>query len=89
MTERPRILHEFPCSFSLKAIGVGADDFEGIVIAIVRRHVPTLGEGAVTSRLSTGGKYLAVTATFIAESQEQLDAVYRELHAHERTVFLL
>lgn len=89
MTEPTRILHDFPCTFSLKAIGTGADDFEGIVIAIVRRHVRTLGEGAVTSRLSTGGKYLAVTATFIADSQEQLDALYQELHAHERTVMLL
>lgn len=82
-------LMEFPCVFPLKAIGTGADDFEGLVISIVRKHVPTLGEGAVSSRLSSNGKYLAVTATFTAESRAQLDALYQELSDHERVVMLL
>jgi len=89
MTDTEKSILEFPCVFPLKAIGTGPDDFEGIVISIVRRHVPTLGEGAVTSRLSRGGKYLAVTATFTAEGRAQLDALYQDLNDHERVVMVL
>jgi putative lipoic acid-binding regulatory protein len=80
---------EFPCQFPLKAIGQGPDDFEALVLEIVGRHVSELAEGASSTRLSGGGKYLAVTVTFVAESQAQLDALYGELRAHERVLFLL
>ena len=81
-------LLEFPCSFPLKAVGKGIDDFEDLVVSIVQRHVPTLGEGCVTSRPSRQGKYLAVTVTFIAESKVQLEAIYRELGDHERVLMV-
>lgn len=82
-------LFEFPCSFPLKVIGRGVDGFEDLVLPIVRRHVPDLDEDAVTSRPSRAGRYLALTITFIAESKEQLDALYCDLGAHERVVMVL
>jgi uncharacterized protein len=88
MTDQHSLL-EFPCSFPLKAIGTGADDFETVVMLIVRKHVPDLGEGAISTRPSGGGKYLAVTVTFVAESRAQLDALYQELSDHERVVMVL
>jgi putative lipoic acid-binding regulatory protein len=80
---------EFPCSFPLKAIGTGVEDFEALVVAIIRKHVPGLAGNAVSSRVSSGGTYLAVTATFIAESKEQLDALYFELSSHARVKWVL
>jgi putative lipoic acid-binding regulatory protein len=88
MTQDKPLL-EFPCSFPLKAIGSGPDDFEALVLAVVRKHVGELEDGASSTRLSGGGKYLAVTVTFLAESQAQVDALYRELTAHERVMMLL
>jgi putative lipoic acid-binding regulatory protein len=82
-------LLEFPCDFPLKAIGTGPEDFEAFVVAIVRRHVPHLAADAASTRLSAGGKYLAVTVRFVATSQAQLDALYQELSAHQRVVMLL
>ena len=82
-------LLEFPCEFPLKAIGRGPEDFEAFVVEIVRKHAPDLEADATTRRLSSGGKYLAVTVTFTAESQAQLDALYGELSRHERVVMLL
>ncbi|HEY7543689.1 MAG TPA: DUF493 domain-containing protein [Blastocatellia bacterium] len=87
--EDEQTFFEFPTSFPLKAIGVGVEDFEALVVEIVRRHVAPFDEDAISRRLSAGGKYLAVTVTFIAESKAQLDALYRELSAHERVVMLL
>lgn len=81
-------LLEFPCSFPLKAVGKGIDDFEDVVLSILQRHVSALGEGCVKSRPSKQGKYLAVTVTFIAESRVQLEAIYRELTDHERVLMV-
>lgn len=72
---------QFPCEFPIKAFGSGHGDFEVLVVGIVRRHTPDLAEGAVSSRLSKGGKYLAVTVTIRAQNQAQLDAIYRDLSA--------
>jgi putative lipoic acid-binding regulatory protein len=85
---RPSLL-DFPCYFPLKAIGSGAEDFEALVLEITRKHVPGLDPGAATSRPSAGGNYLAVTVTFVAESQAQLDALYVELGQQPRVKMLL
>jgi putative lipoic acid-binding regulatory protein len=82
-------LLEFPCDFPLKAIGTGVEDFEGLVLEIVRKHVPGLEPVSATTRPSAGGKYLAVTVTFVAESQAQLDALYSELGQQPRVLMLL
>lgn len=79
----------FPCHFPIKAMGLSAPDFEALVYGLVREHVPYLGEGAVQSRLSSGGKWLAVTVTFEARSRQQLDAIYQALSTHERITMVL
>lgn len=80
---------EFPCNFPIKAMGLAAADFDALVVSIISRHVAALGEGAVTSRPSSNGKYISVTVTISAESQQQLDAIYRELTAHPRVLMAL
>ena len=82
-------LIEFPADFPLKAIGTGIDDFEAFVLEIVRRHVPDLADEASSTRLSGGGKYLAVTVRFTATSREQLDNIYQELSTYKRVLTLL
>lgn len=79
--DSPKSPLQFPCEFPIKAFGSGHGDFEVLVVGIVRRHAPDLAEGAVASRPSKSGKYLAVTVTLQAQSQEQLDAIYRDLTA--------
>ncbi len=79
----------FPCKFPLKVFGKNTDDFEALIVTIVRRHVPYLEDTAVTSRPSRGGAYRAVTATFTAHSRAQLDALYLELSHHEQVLMLL
>ena len=31
-------LMEFPCSFSIKAMGIAVDDFDSLIVEIVRKH---------------------------------------------------
>ncbi len=87
--QNDEILFEFPCKFSVKAMGLSADDFDALVVGIVRQHVPGLGEGAARSRPSKGGKYTSVTVTFEATSKAQLDAIYQALTDHERVLMSL
>lgn len=86
-TEHP--LLEFPCSFPIKAMGLASSGFDERVVAIVRRHVGDLREGAVQRRVSRGGRYVSVTVTVEAESREQLDAIYRALTADEEVLVAL
>lgn len=82
-------LLEFPSEFSLKVIGKAAEDFEIIIVEIVRRHCHALKKNAVTMRTSKGGKYMSLTVTITALSRAQLDALYTELSSHERVMMVL
>jgi putative lipoic acid-binding regulatory protein len=89
MSDNQETLLEFPCQFSVKAMGLAAPDFDSVVVQIVRRHAPDIGEGSVRIRPSSGGKYLSVTVTFEATSKNQLDAIYQDLTDHERILMSL
>ena len=51
-----------------------------LVVEIVRRHTPNLGEGSVSARPSKGGNYTAITVVIEAHSRQQLDAIYLDLN---------
>lgn len=87
--EETDALAGFPAEIPVKVMGEASDDFEELVVSIVRRHVPDLGEGAVRSRKSRRGRYLSVTVTVMARSRQQMDALYRELSSHERVKVVL
>jgi putative lipoic acid-binding regulatory protein len=82
-------LLEFPCQFAIKAMGKSRDDFDAIVVEIVRRHVEDLREGAVTCRPSRAGTYTSVTVMIEATSREQLDAIYQGLTDHPDVLMAL
>jgi len=79
----------FPCDFHIKVMGKAEPGFDAIVAELVRRHAPDLSEGAITSRASSGGKWISVTVVLKAESKAQLDAIYLDLTAHEKIVMAL
>ena len=88
MTDDPSLL-EFPCDFPIKAMGRSDNDFDALVVEIIRKHCPDLLEGAVKSRLSREGNYVSVTVTIQARSRNQLDDIYMDLSAHERVLMAL
>lgn len=82
-------LLEFPCVFPLKVIGRNVVEFESEVFSIVEKYVPEATRDNVTRRPSAGNKYLALTVTFVADSQGQLDELYLELNRHELVLVTL
>lgn len=80
---------QFPCVFPIKAVGKAGEGFVEIVVEIVARHAPGFDSAAVTLRESSGGQWLSVTVAIEANSRDQLDAIYRDLTAHERVVWAI
>jgi hypothetical protein len=82
-------LLDFPTAFPIKVMGRREGGFTKAVIEIVLRHAPDFMPGTVETRPSKEGKYISLTATVNATSQQQLDALYRELCDHPSVVMVL
>jgi len=87
--QKDETLIEFPCDFTIKAMGPSGVELDSIVVGIARKHVDDIKEGAVTTRESSGGKFISVTITIYATSKKQLDAIYQELSDHEHVKYVL
>ena len=87
--QNDKFLMEFPCEFPIKAMGKAGNDFDLLIVSIIRKHIPDVLEGAVKTRLSTESKFISVTVTVQAHNREQLDNIYMELTAHERVLMAL
>ncbi|MCS4504099.1 DUF493 domain-containing protein [Arhodomonas aquaeolei] len=80
----------FPCDFPIKAMGRAGADIEATVRRLVAAHVcGELAEADVRVAESRNGRFLSVTVTVRAHSREQLDAIYRDLHAHDDVLMTL
>lgn len=89
MSEENDALFNFPCEFPIKAMGLAQENFDELVVTIIRRHCQDLTENAVITRASKGGKYISVTVTITAHSRAQLDVLYTELSQHEQVLMVL
>ncbi len=79
----------FPCEFNIKIFGLASKEFQPMVIALIRKHLPNLSESALQQRASTDGKYLALTVALHVNSREQLDNIYRELTSDPHVLMAL
>lgn len=82
-------LLEFPCDFPLKVMGEAQNDFAAAMLAVVLRHAPDFDAASMETRASKGGRYLSLTCTIRATSQQQLDDLYREITGHPLVVMAL
>lgn len=94
MTKQPNgedssSLIQFPCDFSIKVMGKSSDDFVKLVENIVREHFPHFSNQQLTKRFSQFTNYMSITVTVHAESQEQLDNLYRQLSSTPEILMVL
>ena len=80
---------EFPCEFPIKMMGRDTPEFRAIARALVEKHAGDVDDGAVRAALSRNGNFVSITVTITATSREQLDAIYREVTAHEDVLMAL
>ena len=89
MEPKREALLTFPCVFPLKVMGRREDGFAQAVSEIVQRHAPDFRPHTLEMRTSRNGRYLSLTVTLNARSQEQLDALYTELSKHPMVMMVL
>jgi uncharacterized protein len=80
---------EFPCDFDIKVMGKNSPDLTKLVIDIVHRHFPGFNDSQLQKRFSQFTNYISLTVTVHAESQQQLDELYRELTANPEILIVL
>lgn len=82
-------LLEFPCEFTVKAMGRNQPEFEQLVESIVRRHLEE--SATVSSRLnpSRNENYVSVSVSFTAQSKAQLDSIYMDLTSEPKVLVAL
>ena len=83
MSTPPVDLWNFPCQFPIKIMGINTPELINEVCAIVTAHAPSfVAASDITIKPSSNAKYLAITATIVAESKAQLDTIYQALNRH-------
>ena len=80
---------QFPTEFPIKVMGRHGSDLRKLARLIVEKHAGPLNEDQIRDRPSGAGNFLSVTYVIQATSQEQLDAIYRELTACEAVLMAL
>ncbi len=77
-------LLKFPCQFPIKIMGANHPNLLTEINSIIAKYCPNFNpEKDISIKHSTKGNYLAITANVTANSQEQLDNIYRSLNQHE------
>jgi putative lipoic acid-binding regulatory protein len=82
-------LLQFPCEFPVKMMGRETVEFHATVRELVEKHTGPLADGAIESSLSRNNRFVSITITVLAQSQEQLDNIYREVTSHEDVLMAL
>lgn len=82
-------LLEFPCDFPIKMMGRDTGEFHIAVRALVEKHTGPLADDRIQSAQSRKGNFVSITVTVTAQSQEQLDAIYRDATAHDDVLMAL
>lgn len=82
-------LLKFPCDFPIKAMGRDTPEFLGTVRALIEEHTGPLSDDVIQRTLSRNGRFVSVTVIVNAQSQQQLDDIYRAITAHEDVLMAL
>lgn len=82
-------LLEFPCDFPIKMMGRDTPEFRELARELIQKYTGPLDNNAIQSTLSRNGRFVSITATINAQSQQQLDDIYRAISAHEDVLMAL
>lgn len=82
-------LLEFPCEFPIKLMGRDTPSFRNTMRALVEKHAGRLSNDAIQCSLSRNGRFVSVTITVEAQSQQQLNAIYRDATDHADVLMAL
>lgn len=79
----------FPCTIDVKIFVYNQVEEETLVKEFVAAQLKAHHLIDWSSRESSGGRYLAITAKVDAQNREHIDALYQALTDHERVIMLI
>ena len=79
----------FPCDFPIKMMGRETPEFHTTARSLIEKHTGPLDDDAIKTSLSRNGRFVSVTVTISAQSQQQLDDIYRDVSSHEDVLMAL
>ncbi len=82
-------LLEFPCEFPIKMMGRDTPEFHAMARKLVEKHAGPLDDSTIRSAVSRNGRFVSITVTINAFSQQQLDDIYREVTANDDVLMAL
>lgn len=82
-------LIEYPSRFPLKVFGNRSQQFEDIVLGLIKKRCPQAEHFEISRRTSKAGTYVALTITFTIYSQKQLEEIYQDLYDCEYVMMSL
>jgi uncharacterized protein len=82
-------LLEFPCEFPIKMMGRDTPEFHTMARKLVEKHAGPLDDSTIRSAVSRNGRFVSITVTINALSQQQLDDIYREVTANDDVLMAL
>jgi uncharacterized protein len=82
-------LLEFPCDFPIKMMGRDTPEFHVTARALVEKHTGPLDDSVIQSAVSRKGRFVSITVTVSAQSQQQLDDIYQEVTDNEDVLMAL
>ena len=80
---------QFPCEFPIKMMGRDTPEFRTAARSLVEKHVGKVGDDRVQASVSRNGRFVSVTVTITATSQQQLDDIYQDVTAHDDVLMAL
>jgi len=80
---------EFPCEFPIKVMGRNTPEFEAMARGLVEAHSGPVDDTAVRTAPSSNNRFISITVTITATSQQQLDAIYQDVTDHEDVLMAL
>ena len=80
---------QFPCAFPIKIMGRDTPEFRALARGLVETHVGPVAGSAVQAAVSRNGRFVSITVTITATSQQQLDEIYRDASSHDDVLMAL
>ena len=80
---------QFPCRFPIKVMGRDTPEFRELARELVESHAGTVADSAVQAAVSRNGRFVSITVTIMATSQQQLDNIYRDASSHNDVLMAL
>ncbi len=81
-------LIEFPCRFPVKVVGDNTESFNNDIERLSQEHFAT-EEFEIQRKASKNDRFISLTITVYVQNQEQLDAFYKAVTAHEEVKMVL